>query len=159
MKKSMLSLFVVSFFAVSSYSAGTIPSKFWPVRKAAQAPGVYEDQEHVGIYNRNTGVLFDRKTGNLAGIWDSKGWLAASNINPQAGQICGLWQVETISSGAEKPLVADSRQFHPVIFRPTQTLLERQLKSNSSMSNQGTMKFPLNLKRPSMPKMRKFAGK
>lgn len=85
-----------------------MPQSFRSLLKKAETPGVYEDNHYAGIYNRHTGLLFDKKSGNLAGIWDRKGWTSASNLDARGNPLCPLWQAEIMLPEGEKPLSADS---------------------------------------------------
>lgn len=99
---------------VSDLSAAVmIPRDFRSLLQTAEKPGIYEDSDHAGIYNSHTGVLFEKKTGNLLGIWNRDGWTAASNIDSNGTAISALWQVGIMLPQDEKPLLADSGAFAP----------------------------------------------
>lgn len=90
------------------HGAVMIPADFRSLLESAEKPGVYEDENYAGIYNKHTGLLFDKKSGNLAGIWDRKGWKAASNLDTEGNSLCPLWQAEIMPPEEEKSLATDS---------------------------------------------------
>lgn len=106
----------VSLFFVHTVSQAAIlaaPEKLRTAIETAGKPGAYEDETCLGIYNKNAGVLFDKKTGNMVGIYDSKGITAAANVTPAGDTICSLWQIDIMLPNAEQPLSAEAKNFAP----------------------------------------------
>lgn len=125
MKTCMLRILLMSFaiclIGHASRLHGTviIPTEFRSLLESATKPGVYENGDYAGIYNKHTGLLFDKKSGNLVGIWDRKGWTAASNLDAGGHALCPLWQAEIMPFGEEKSLAADSGISSPASIEVT----------------------------------------
>ncbi len=95
------------------HGAPADPAEFLSALQAATKPGAYEDDNYVGVYNPHTGILFDRKTGNLAGLFGRDGWISATNLSPQGSPVSPLWMAEIMLPADDKPLAADSLSFTP----------------------------------------------
>lgn len=116
MFKKELYTFVLLCFILGTISFGTpiLPEKIQAVLKMEQVPGVYQDDSLVGLFNRNIVILFEKKTGNLKGIWSTKGrWFSAGNIDDNGQKICDLWQIEVMPANSEIPLLMESGYFKP----------------------------------------------
>ncbi len=141
----MALLTAACFLNTSSDLKGGIPAEFKSLLESATKPGKYEDETYAGIYNQETGLLFDKKTGNLAGIYGKDGWTAGSNLAPEGQVISPLWQVEIMFPSEEKPVATDSRNFSPseILFKTGDE--EAAIRLVWSEVKIGESRFPLEI--------------
>jgi len=147
MKSLTAILATTSLFAAAPVLLGAPAGseKFLALLKAAEKPGAYEDDIYAGIYNQQTGILFDRKTGNLAGLFGKEGWVSASNLSPQGSPISPLWLAEILVPANDKPQAADSRSFAPSEVRATANDAGATVRLAWNAVSIGGQQFPLEI--------------